>query len=777
MWRTALVFAVCAAVLAPPASAAPPYVGNPVASWQPSPFPTQAQGAAVSPDGKVLYVTDIFDRVLEYSTADGSYLGGFGAAGSKPGQFDSPRGVAVDPYGDVWVADTGNGRVQKFTAGGAPLLSFDSAQPIGVAATASEMYVLSGLFRAVGVRSLTGQDQGAFVANFPDGYDVTSHYGAPANTADGIAADTSGNAVVTGTVSTPLTNPDRPSCKSPLSTLPDLPDPLVAPAVTTFDDKGSAVGQRWTWRPGAICWSSNLSAWSYGLTGVKSNGTVAVDPASNVAYASMLMRNSGPYFVDDDQSPDTLGIWDPRDGPALNGSGISSSLYGPLRTFAIGCDSSMYLITDSRIQRFTSSTPDMSHCGIRSKAAAVPFSTFPALGGAPPPKSAANSIDFGGVCHTVKSCGGTVVVDIRPCLKCPPIGVIRQKFKVPGGKTKVLSVKLPRRIAKRLEKGKALVASLKVGKGKATTLPLAGHRSLTAKCGGVASAAVASARQFTVQGAVSPARRGTKVQISLTGPDGKPQLLTATTDKRGRYTLTVPAVQDGPWTVDARLPGTRQRETAEGNCGVMVGPEPATLAGPVDAVGPDISEVDLALSCPGSATAGQDLAIPGALKPPDQGVNVGLTIGAPGGGTTSTSVVTASGGTFGTRFVPDAAGDWTVSARADSAGTTLVRSCTIAVSRQATELTLTCPSTAIPFPGTQKFEGDLTPPVPGATVTVTFTQAGATGETDTGIVDAAGHYSVTFSEPAPGSWSAQASWPGDAAHGPASAPSCAFMVG
>ena len=42
-----------------------------------------------------------------------------GGRGSGKGQFDSPTGIAVDRSGNVLVADTGNGRIEKFSPGGA----------------------------------------------------------------------------------------------------------------------------------------------------------------------------------------------------------------------------------------------------------------------------------------------------------------------------------------------------------------------------------------------------------------------------------------------------------------------------------------------------------------------------------------------------------------------------------------------------------------------------------------------------------------------------------
>ncbi len=39
--------------------------------------------------------------------------------GSEPGQFAKPHGIAVDERGNIYVADSGNGRVQKFSSNGA----------------------------------------------------------------------------------------------------------------------------------------------------------------------------------------------------------------------------------------------------------------------------------------------------------------------------------------------------------------------------------------------------------------------------------------------------------------------------------------------------------------------------------------------------------------------------------------------------------------------------------------------------------------------------------
>ena len=54
-------------------------------------------------------------RLPEASPID-MYTGG---AGSRPGQFNGPRGLARDPSsGDLWIADAGNGRIERYSSSG-----------------------------------------------------------------------------------------------------------------------------------------------------------------------------------------------------------------------------------------------------------------------------------------------------------------------------------------------------------------------------------------------------------------------------------------------------------------------------------------------------------------------------------------------------------------------------------------------------------------------------------------------------------------------------------
>ena len=86
---------------------------------------------AVSPDG-TLYISDTFQPPHSAHHAGRELLhswGGFAdiLSGSAPaGMFNQPYGIAVSAEGFVYVADTWNHRIQKFTAGGDFITMWDT---------------------------------------------------------------------------------------------------------------------------------------------------------------------------------------------------------------------------------------------------------------------------------------------------------------------------------------------------------------------------------------------------------------------------------------------------------------------------------------------------------------------------------------------------------------------------------------------------------------------------------------------------------------------------
>jgi len=99
-------------------------------------------GIAVAPDGSV-YVTDTWNYRVQKFTADGRFATMWGTAGTgdTPDSFWGPRGIVVNSKGQVFVTDTGNNRVVIFDKDGNYLNQFginginpgEFDEPVGLA--------------------------------------------------------------------------------------------------------------------------------------------------------------------------------------------------------------------------------------------------------------------------------------------------------------------------------------------------------------------------------------------------------------------------------------------------------------------------------------------------------------------------------------------------------------------------------------------------------------------------------------------------------------------
>ena len=119
---------------------ASPHRSPRTACWgQPVPQPASSSRRvqiALAPDGS-LYVADSLNHRIQHLSPDGTVLQVWGtfadvAQGDAPGgTFNEPWGVAVAPDGSVYVADTWNYRIQKFTADGKFLKMWGTGPALG----------------------------------------------------------------------------------------------------------------------------------------------------------------------------------------------------------------------------------------------------------------------------------------------------------------------------------------------------------------------------------------------------------------------------------------------------------------------------------------------------------------------------------------------------------------------------------------------------------------------------------------------------------------------
>jgi DNA-binding beta-propeller fold protein YncE len=107
-------------------------------------------GITTDADGNV-YVADTDNNRVQKFTSNGAFITKWGSRGAGAGQFDFPFDVATDAAGNVYVADFGNDRVQRFNASGSFLGAwgsegsgdgqFDGPVRLAVDPASSDVYV------------------------------------------------------------------------------------------------------------------------------------------------------------------------------------------------------------------------------------------------------------------------------------------------------------------------------------------------------------------------------------------------------------------------------------------------------------------------------------------------------------------------------------------------------------------------------------------------------------------------------------------------------------
>jgi DNA-binding beta-propeller fold protein YncE len=154
-----------------------PYPGSPPENVPSGTF-CEPWGIAVSEDGSV-YVADTWNQRIQKFTADGQFLSMWGHGITQDTNdllgFYGPRGIVIDKLGNVLVTDTGNSRVLVFNMNGQPVTQFGStgvaagqfAEPVGMALdTNGRLYVVDTWNQRIQVFTLDGVG----------GYDATTSY-------------------------------------------------------------------------------------------------------------------------------------------------------------------------------------------------------------------------------------------------------------------------------------------------------------------------------------------------------------------------------------------------------------------------------------------------------------------------------------------------------------------------------------------------------------------------------------------------------------------------
>lgn len=231
---------------------------------------------AVGPEGHVFVVDSLLHLVQEFTHA-GKFVGQFGSFGDGPGELNHPSAIAVEENGSIWIADTGNSRIQRFDPDGEYVSQFGSHgshiaslegtdeldQPTGIAVGPDGgIYVSDTLNRRVLKFSQGGSFRAGavFTGGFGPASDVSGL--APEPTPTGIAVGPEGNVWVADRMTVGLLkfNEDLEYLGSTSSPAMRRPDTVDVDAqgdvwagdegkfrVVRFDDEGSFLSDFGSW--------------------------------------------------------------------------------------------------------------------------------------------------------------------------------------------------------------------------------------------------------------------------------------------------------------------------------------------------------------------------------------------------------------------------------------------------------------------------------------------------------------------------------------------------
>jgi len=145
------------------------------------------RAVAVSASNRI-FVADSGNHRVQVFLSDGTLVGGWGRRGGGPGEFLFPSGVAVGPKGDVFVADTGNDRVQVFDSDGTFARQWPLRAPGAIAVSATQVAVAEPDGSRIQIFGLDGA-QARTIGAFGDGPGQFKH-------PSGLAWDEEGDLVV-----------------------------------------------------------------------------------------------------------------------------------------------------------------------------------------------------------------------------------------------------------------------------------------------------------------------------------------------------------------------------------------------------------------------------------------------------------------------------------------------------------------------------------------------------------------------------------------------------
>jgi len=139
-----------------------------------------------------IYIAEFGNDRFQKFDSSGNHLLTFGIFGTNPGEFIGPWDVAIDDSGNIFVADRGNGRIQKFTSALSFVTEITSAPTFGI-----DIDNQNNVWIVDGGGPIKFSNSGSFITQFTD----TGGVGTLSNPPFGVAANNLGNVYVADSLS------------------------------------------------------------------------------------------------------------------------------------------------------------------------------------------------------------------------------------------------------------------------------------------------------------------------------------------------------------------------------------------------------------------------------------------------------------------------------------------------------------------------------------------------------------------------------------------------
>jgi|GEM_PF-6124117 hypothetical protein len=244
--------------------------------------------------------------------------------------------------------------------------------------------------------------------------------------------------------------------------------------------------------------------------------------------------------------------------------------------------------------------------------------------------------------------------------------------------------------------------------------------------------------------------------------------VSTTTNSEGKYAVTL----------SINGPGDQIQVTATygARSGSASGTVPSgTSSMQIDVV---VQRISTSISCsasPTTLTIGGSVSVSGAISPAVGGATVTLTYTKPDGSTFTHSVTTSSSGAYSDTYTPDKVGVYSVQAswsgNNDYKGATSSK-VSFTVTKKSSSISISLSSNSIVIGEKVEISGSISPPISGASVTISYRLSGGSWSSITTVpTDSSGRYSCSWTPSSPGSYEVMASWPGNDEYEGASASS------